>query len=237
MHKKIKINITIITTIFTMLLNGSIGVSHAEQQHHNQQYLNTPAAISGFYSPFNSNANGWIVSEDHLWYIESSNYLTTKGCGIKILGACLASVNHINNYPTLTYEVRLKITGPGWGLVMVRGNPTFRDYRNEWKSGYQFWYDNKGNFRVHKINNYIVNKLKISTTTAIKKGMWNTLKITAIAGKLKYYINGTLVWNMTDYSSLPTGRVGIGFLNPETKIDKLWVDWAKLSTTVSSIDE
>jgi len=60
--------------------------------------------------------------------------------------------------------------------------------------------------------------------------------VTASGSSIKFYINNTLVWSGTD-STFSSGYVGIGmYRNAVGTCDgKLLVDWAKLSTTVSSL--
>jgi hypothetical protein len=68
----------------------------------------------------------------------------------------------------------------------------------------------------------------------VKNG-WNVLKVTASGSQLKFYINNTLVWSGTD-SSFGSGIVGIGMYRDATSGNLLYVDWAKLSTSVADTD-
>jgi hypothetical protein len=65
-------------------------------------------------------------------------------------------------------------------------------------------------------------------SSAIVQGFaWNTLRVIASGGQLRFYINGTLVWSGTD-SSLSYGRVGFGMF-PSSTSDMLEIDWATLT--------
>ncbi|MFH2038089.1 MAG: hypothetical protein ABIJ65_01505, partial [Chloroflexota bacterium] len=74
-----------------------------------------------------------------------------------------------------------------------------------------------------------------TTSTAIVKNGWNTLKVVASTSSLKFYINNKLVWNGSD-PTLTTGQVGFGFYR-DAAAGVLYVDWAKLTTATSSNDD
>ena len=185
---------------------------------------------TGFSSSFTTDAIGWVVHKG-TWSLEGSNYITTTG----VVGKA-ATISHTSDYSTLTYEVRMKRTGCiGCANVLaIRGNPSL-DTVGWWKTEYTFDYTNNGLFSVWKDNNGTYTALKNWTsTTAINKGGWNTLKVTANGSTLKFYINDILVWSGSD-ASYPSGRVGIGMYRSTTSTgDKLWIDWAQLTTTVTS---
>jgi hypothetical protein len=185
---------------------------------------------TGFYSPFTSDAAGWVIHKG-TWSLESSNYFTTTGVAGKA-----STISHINDYSTLTYEVRMKRTGCVGcaNTLAIRGNPVL-DATGWWKTEYTFDYTNNGLFSVWKDNNGTYTALKNWTsTTAISQGGWNTLKVTASGSTLKFYINGILVWSGTD-SAYASGRVGIGMYRSTTSTgDKLYVDYAQLDTTVAA---
>ena len=185
---------------------------------------------SGFYSPFTSDAAGWIAHKG-AWTLESSTYLTTLGVSGKA-----ATISHVNDYTTLTFEVRMKRAGCSGcaNVLAIRGDPVL-DTVGWWKTEYTFDYTNSGLFSVWKDNNGTYTALKNWTsTTAINQGGWNTLKVTANGSTLKFYINGILVWTGSD-SAYSNGRVGIGmYRNTTSTGNKLYVDWAQLTTSITS---
>lgn len=191
--------------------------------------VSVPVPDTGFTSLFTSDMSGWIAHKG-AWGIESSNYMTTLGVAGKA-----ATVSHVNDYSTLTYEVRMRRTGCSGcaNVLAIRGNPSTLDTVGWWKTEYTFDYTNSGLFSVWKDNNGSYTALKNWTSTsAIVQGGWNTLKVTANGSSLKFYINGTLVWSGTD-AAYASGRVGIGmYRNPTSTGDKLFVDWAQLTTSV-----
>jgi hypothetical protein len=195
--------------------------------------VSVPTEPSGFYSPFTSEANGWVVHKGS-WMLEASNYLTTPGVAGKA-----ATVSHVNDYTTLTYEVRMKRVGCAScaNTLNIRGNPTVLDSTGWWKTEYTFDYTNTGLFSVWRDYNGTYTALKNWTnTTAINQGGWNVLKVTASGSALKFYINDILVWSGTD-TAYPSGRVGIGmYRNTTSTGDKLYVDWAQLITSVVAPD-
>jgi hypothetical protein len=199
------------------------------QPYSSWQFFIISGPTAGFYSPFTSDTDGWVVHKG-TWTLESSNYITTPG-----VAGYLASMGHTGNYSVLTYEVRMKRSGCAGcaNVIVIRGNPTL-DGTGWWKTEYTFDYTNTGLFSVWKDNNGTYVALKNwTTTTAIKQGGWNNLKVTADGSQLKFYINGVKVWSGSD-SAYPSGHVGFGIYRPTYATgDKLWVDWAQLGTTVA----
>ena len=185
---------------------------------------------NGFYSPFTTDANGWQTRLG-TWQLEGANYYVTTGIADKAV-----TIGYANDYSTLTYEAKMKRSGcVGCANVLaIRGNPDL-DSTGWWKTEYTFDYTNSGLFSVWKDNNGSYTALKNWTSSsAIKKNDWNVLKVTAKGSQLKFYINDVLVWSGTD-SAYSSGRVGIGMYRSKTSTgDKLWVDWAKLTTTVAA---
>ena len=183
----------------------------------------------GFSSPFTSNAEGWMMHKG-LWNLESSNYFTTVGVAGKA-----SSISHLNDYSTLTYEVRMKRTGCTGcaNVIIIRGNPVL-DSVGWWNTEYTLNYTNTGLFSVWRDYYGSYTPLKNWTsTTAIVKGGWNTLKVIADGPSLYFYINNVLVWTGSD-STYSSGRVGIGmYRNSSSTGNKLYVDWAQLSTTAN----
>lgn len=185
---------------------------------------------SGFYSPFTSDMTDWVAHKG-IWGLEGSNFISTPGVASKA-----ATISHVNDYTTLTYEVRMRRYGCNGcaNVIAIRGNPVL-DAVGWWKTEYTFDYTNNGLFSIWKDNNGTYTALKNWTTTsAINQGGWNVLKVTASGSTLKFYINGTLVWSGAD-SAYASGRVGIGMYRNSTSMgDKLYVDWAQLTTTVTA---
>ncbi len=188
-------------------------------------------APSGFYSPFTDNADGWVIHRG-IWQLEASNYFTTAGVQGRV-----SSVSHIGEYSTLTYEVRMKRTGcrGNANALAIRGNPVL-DSVGWWKTEYTFDYTNTGYFSVWKDYNGTYTALRNWTyTSAINRDGWNVLKVKASGSSLYFYINNILVWSGSD-SAYPSGRVGIAmYRGPSCTGDKLWVDYAKLETTVGDL--
>jgi hypothetical protein len=186
--------------------------------------------VAGFYSPFTSNAVDWVMHKG-LWNLESSNYFTTIG-----VAGYAATISHLGDYSTLTYEVRMKRTGcvSCANTIAIRGNPSL-DSTGWWNSEYTFDYTNNGLFSVWRDYNGTYFALKNWTsTTSIIQGGWNTLKVTANGSLLNFYINDVLVWSGSD-ASYPSGRVGIGMWRSGSSTgDKLYVDWAQLDTAVTT---
>ena len=187
-------------------------------------------STSGFRSSFNTNANGWVV-EKGTWKLEDAKYYATNG-----IAGLVSSISHKGTFSTLTYRARMKRSGcPGCAnALIIRGDPEL-DAGGWWKTEYTFDYTNSGVFSVWRDKDGTYSALKGWTyTTAIKKNDWNRVKVTADGSQLKFYINGVLVWSGTD-SAYSSGQVGIAMYRSGTSTgDKLWVDWARLSTSVTA---
>ncbi len=191
--------------------------------------VSVPVPPSGFYSPFTTDALGWVIHKG-LWYLENSNYFTTVGVNGKV-----SSISYADDYSTLTYEARVRREGCAGNanVIAIRGNPTL-DSTGWWNTEYTFDYTNSGYFSVWKDYYGTYTALRDWTYTgAINQGGWNTLKVKASGGNLYFYINDYLIWSGYD-GAYASGRVGIGMYRGSACTgDKLWVDYAKLETTAS----
>jgi hypothetical protein len=186
-------------------------------------------AATGFNSQFNGDASGWTPVYGS-WSIKNSKFYTTAGTT-----STSNSTKHSGSYTTLTYQARLKRTGCSScaNRLIIRGDPSPLDSGKHWNKEYTFNYTNNGSYGVYKRSAGTETALKgWTTSSAIVKNGWNVLKVTAKGSQLKFYINNTLVWSGTD-SSFSGGTVGIGMYRDTTSGNLLYVDWAKLATTVA----
>ncbi len=190
-------------------------------------------AATGFTSSFNGSSAGWSKVKGS-WLLYQDLYYRSTG-----LANLVASAKHNNDYTDMIYQVRMKRTGTCTSCVnriIIRGTPTSLTVSKSWKPSYSFQYTNSGYFSVFEITSDGSSvALKDWTTTAaiVKKG-WNTLKVVAVGSSLKFYINNKLVWNGSD-DTLMTGQVGFGFYR-DTYAGILYVDWAKLSTSTGAFN-
>ncbi len=190
-------------------------------------------AAAGFISSFNGSSAGWWRVRGN-WLIASGKYYRSTG-----LANLVASAKHINAYADMTYQVRMKRTGTCTSCVnriIIRGTPTSLTASNSWKPSYSFQYTNSGYFSVFEItgDGSSVALKDWTTTAAIVKNGWNTLKVVAVGPSLKFYINNHLVWNGSD-DTLTTGQVGFGFYR-DAAAGILYVDWAKLTTSTVDLN-
>jgi len=86
-----------------------------------------------------------------------------------------------------------------------------------WNKSYLFQYTRSGYYSIWKsINGKDTALQSWAKSPKIKTGYkWNTLKVVANGNRLKFYINGHLVWSGTD-TSLSTGRAGISMYSPSS---------------------
>ena len=123
-------------------------------------------------------------------------------------------------------------TATTWAnYLSIRGNPYSLDTSGRWKPVYNFQYTNSGLFSVWEVTSAggVVTLKGWTTSAAIVKNGWNTLKVVAVGTSLKYYINNVLVWTGAD-STLRTGQVGLGLYRDATAAS-LYVNYAVLQTT------
>jgi len=181
----------------------------------------------GFDSSFNGSAVGWSNVKG-FWNIDGGMYYRSTGLANK-----WASTKHTTTYGNFTYEARLKRDGSCSGCantLVIRGNPNNFTTWYDWKPSYEFSYNNIGYFAVWEITNTgaeIPLKNWTSSAAIIKYG-WNTLKVIADGTSLKFLINGKLVWYGSD-PTLKSGTAGLMFYRYSTYPGTLLVDWAKLT--------
>jgi hypothetical protein len=192
----------------------------------------TVSTNAGFDSQFNGSTTDWSAVRG-AWTNYASMYY--RSAGLANLGA---SAKHTSSYANFTYQVRMKRVGDCSGCanrIIIRGKPTSLSSTYWWQPSYVFQYTNDSDFSIYEMSSGgVTTELKGWTvSSAINPYGWNTLKVVASGSSLKFYINGTLVWNGVD-STITTGQVGFGFYR-DAYTGTLDVDWAKL--TLGAADE
>jgi len=183
---------------------------------------------TGFESTFTTDAAGWTPVKGS-WFVNNKGfYRTADG------RSNLASSIYKFNYPTLTYEVRLRRKLGDAVLpnrLHFRTQPAPLDATGQWANGYFFQYTNAGYFSVWTATDGIPAPLVGWTeSSAILPYDWNTLKVVASGGNMEFYINGTLVASGYDETHTD-GRVGISMFRASGIKDPLLVDWVKVSSS------
>jgi len=185
---------------------------------------------TGFNSSFNGSKAGWYNVKG-TWNIFGGKYLRSSGLESKF-----SSARHSNNYDNFTYQARMYRTGETSlaNNLVIRGRPTVFSSSYNWAPSYIFEYTNSGYFSVWEISSTgVETALKTWTTSsAIVKNGWNTLKVVASNASLKFYINNTLIWSGSD-ATLKTGQVGFSFYR-NVSAGTLDVDWATLSVPTTA---
>jgi len=200
------------------------------------QVLNNTAATvanfraSNFSNTFNTNSSGWSPAYG-TWGLTGGAYYYTYGNS-----GYYASSKQSGTYGNLSYTVRLKRGGSvtsNANYIFFRGNPSTLTSNKDWRSSYSFGFANTGVFSVWKVDSVgTATPLQNWTSSAaiVKKG-WNTLRVVAVGSSIKCYINGTLVWAGTD-TSYTSGKVGVGmYRSASSSSNILYVDSASLVTT------
>jgi len=185
---------------------------------------------SDFSSDFNGTSDGWVPVSG-TWVFDSGMYYQSAG-----EANLHSSAKYASRYGDLTYEVRMKRTGTCIlcaNYISFRGVSSPLDAVNNWAKEYRFSFNNNGQYSVKRINGTSIAMLKAWTASpAIVVNDWNTLKVIAVGGSLKFYINGTLVFVKTD-NTFRAGAVGFGFYR-DAAADIFQVDWANLATTATA---
>jgi hypothetical protein len=183
--------------------------------------------ISGFSSPFTTHAAGWTPLTG-TWTVGGGSYRPHGDLGTELSSA------HMDNYSTLTYEV--KITRFGCNIcdntIFFRGSPKPLNSSGDWNNGFEYGYSTDRHFYIgYQRNGYWGWILPWTYTDLIKPG-WTTLKVTMNGTFAQFFINGTRV----AYGHLPmftTGQVGVGYYNADIMTMAIF-DSASLSTTAPS---
>jgi subtilisin family serine protease len=186
----------------------------------------TVAAVAGFNSQFTSDAAGWTPQKGS-WSLGNGFYLSPGLVDSNVSSA------HINNYPTLTYEVKMMRTGGYYyaNYIHFRGSPAPLASDGDWNNGYRFTVSNDGYFQIGYNQNGNWYWILPWTSTPLVTSGWNTLKVTMSGTYTQFFINGTRIayGNLTIFS---TGQVGVGYYRDISSTDNmLYVDYATLAMT------
>jgi hypothetical protein len=195
-------------------------------------------ANSGFNSQFNGSKTNWVTptGDPTAWNV-SSTYLYTLGAALQ--GASVIYRQSGNeHFGTQTYTAKLMRYGCAGcaNALAVRGEPGTLTSDRRWSNVYYFQYTRNGWFMVFKkVNGTEIVIRSWATTSAINQGnAWNILQVRASGSTLKFYINNTLVWTGTD-TSFVAGHAGIHMYRDNISSGNiLYVDYATLTTIVSS---
>lgn len=137
------------------------------------------------------------------YYNYSGGFLTLTGDGTNH-----ASVFYnVMPFGNGDFSARMRRTGCRHcanGLV-IRGYPYVELY-GRWDSGYEFYYDNHGFYRVYKRMAGSTNWQSIikpkTFSYAINRGGWNTLRVLAQGNVIRFFINNVLVFQHTQKEQL-----------------------------------
>jgi hypothetical protein len=196
------------------------------------QLFNLVRLGPAFNSTFTSNALGW-VPVNGTWGRTTTGYYYTPG-----VSNFFASARNSNYYGPLTFQVRLKRVGSCTSCgnyIIIRGTPApLAAFDKAWNKGIQFEYTNTGSFSIWRADNGAWTAIKTWTSsTTIIKNDWNILKISASAGNMKFYINGTLVW-IGAVNAAPVGQIGFGTFNTNPVANYLYVDYASINPVATA---
>lgn len=178
--------------------------------------LDVPAVIAfgdatsgGFDERFSSAMTAWIPNSFGSWAGIGGN-VVNSGTPAKTEG--VLSYGH-KTYSSLDYTVEMQRDGSSLAanFLYIRCTPTPETDNGGISSGYSFGYNNAGSFVVGKIRpgtGWTTLK-EWTPSQAIRPGDWNTLRAKASGTSLQFYINGILVFAVTD-GEFDTGFVGFG---------------------------
>ena len=181
---------------------------------------------SRFNHNFNNNHPGWKTITGTWIHINNAYY---KSAGV---ADNWASIQYRNAYENGAFQARMKRTGCSScsNGIIVRGESLPLASFSRWDRGYLLNYTNNGNFSIWRMEGGTETALVgWTTSSAINKDAWNVLKVVFSGSTLRFYINGTLVANISD-SLYNKGYLGIGFYRDlESTGNRLLIDYAKLT--------
>ncbi len=189
--------------------------------------------LTGFNSQFNGSKAGWArISGTASWGVTAWSMYTNGTSG------AWSSVYWKNNkFSNFDYSARVRrFDGSYWKsanyLAVRMGTGTLSE--GSWYPGYLFGYANNGTYSIWEAhsNGSWTPIQGYTTTSAIKIGDWNILRVVASGSTMKFYINGTLVKTISD-STRSQGYVGFEIYKYPTS-DGFYVDWAKLTPLAAS---
>lgn len=196
----------------------------------------SPAAFGVLSSKFNStfdfNRKGWIDIHD-TWT------LTPKG-QLKTLGGApgtYASVLHKDLVWNFDYSVTLKRkSSTYYNALIVWGNPDSLNSNGTWDDGIYVAYSNGGAYYVYCYkDDAFANIITATTSSAIKKYDWNTIRVVGNAPFLDFWINGKYIgWVNVDALGYTKddGYLGITMAKDPAGSDALLVDQASMKADV-----
>jgi hypothetical protein len=117
--------------------------------------------------------------------------------------------------------------------ILIRGATSpLRAGDNNWQNSYLLAYNNAGLISVwREVGGTATALLGWTPSAAVVTGSsWNKLKVVAVGSSIKLYINNILVYSGSS-GTWSTGKVGITFFRDSSSGNRLYVDYAKLSTT------
>jgi hypothetical protein len=181
---------------------------------------------SEFNHNFNNSHPGWKTVTGAWSHINSKFYRGTTATD------SWGTLQYKDKYKNGTFVVRMKRLGCSScsSGIFVRGIPTPLAPFNRWDQGYLFNYTNNGNFSIWRMEGSSETALVGWTASpAIRKGKWNVLKVVFSGNTMKFYINGTLVANVSD-SLYKRAFLGIGFYRDiDSTGNRLLIDNVKLT--------
>jgi len=210
----------------------SIGSARILERLHLPILLKGPASFLGFDSQFNGSSAGWTPVYGS-WSIYNSYAYKGSRSGIG-----WASAVQDGTYSNFDYSAKLWRVGSDTANtgIIFRASPSPLSLDQDWKQGYQFGYSRDGFYSVWRLNiNGTDTALKDWTTSSYLNtgSAWNTLRVLAQNNMLYFYINGYLVFSISD-SIFSSGRVGIIYYTNDGTSSVVYADWATLSPSGSS---
>lgn len=178
--------------------------------------------IGPFSSPFTINAAGWTAL--------NGNWLVTGGAyrADGVLNNMTSAV-HSGTLTNFTYQARMKRTGSCTScanVIYFRGVPTPL-VSGYWDTGFYFAYTNTGQYTLlYAQGGSYYSLVPWTSSPAIMKNNYNTLKVAASGNSIQYYINGVRLIYGTFTGFNPSGNVGLGMYSNVGATEKLYVDSA-----------
>ncbi len=193
--------------------------------------LRTQIIGPNWYSSFNGSRSGWYDVRGT--FSTTASYLYSTGAP-----NTGTSVRAGGTYGDFQFEARMYRTGlcvTCANRVLIRGL-ALNQSTGWWHPSYMVQWTNDGMYSVYFVNSAGASSALIPwrATSAIVKNGWNVIKVRAVNGWLRVFINNVYVGAVYN-TSLITGSVGLGFYR-DSNTGTLYTDYASMTLTPALMD-
>ena len=206
----------------------------AETNERNNQLTLTYSVASGgsgFNEQFNEGTAANWTRDSGAWSVLSGAYDTAGVSGMRATSSYNAQYSDVD----LSVRVLRYADDESANALHIRASGEIGS-DGIIANGYLFQIVRSGYFSVWKrVDGVSFPIYSWTQSSAISQGSnWNTLRVVAKGSAMRFYINGTLVWQGSD-AGLSSGKVGVSMYDSGVTGDDLQVDWATLNVNPTAL--